>query len=65
MELETINKLFLELSQVATAKTAKQIALEDSVARRGKLLAEIYNNDGSVLPGDLARRTAEEIVRAA
>lgn len=29
MELEIINKLFLELSQVATAKTAREIELED------------------------------------
>lgn len=28
MELETINKLYLELSQVATAKTAREAALE-------------------------------------
>lgn len=28
MELETINKLYLELSQIATAKTAKEIKLE-------------------------------------
>lgn len=32
MELETINKLFLELSQVATAKTANEIALEKLLA---------------------------------
>lgn len=29
MELETINKLYLELSQVATAKTAREMELED------------------------------------
>ncbi len=29
MELETINKLYLELSQVATAKTARELELED------------------------------------
>lgn len=28
MELEIINKLFLELSQIATAKTAREIKLE-------------------------------------
>lgn len=28
MELETINKLYLELSQIATAKTAREIELE-------------------------------------
>lgn len=29
MELETVNKLFLELSQVATAKTKRELELED------------------------------------
>jgi len=29
MELETLNKLYLELSQVATAKTARELELED------------------------------------
>lgn len=29
MQLETINKLYLELSQVATAKTARELELED------------------------------------
>lgn len=29
MELETVNKLYLELSQLATAKTARELELED------------------------------------
>lgn len=29
MELETINKLFLELSQITTAKTKRELELED------------------------------------
>ena len=29
MELETVNKLYLELSQVATAKTARELELEE------------------------------------
>lgn len=32
MELETINRLYLELSQFATAKTAREIALEKQIA---------------------------------
>lgn len=32
MELETINKLYLELSQVATAKTKRELELEKTVA---------------------------------
>jgi hypothetical protein len=31
MDLEIINRLYLELSHVATAKTAKEIALEDKI----------------------------------
>lgn len=40
MELETINKLYLELSQIATAKTKREIELEElcrcarNIARR-------------------------------
>jgi len=33
MELEIINKLYLELSQIATARTAKEIALVDALER--------------------------------
>jgi hypothetical protein len=29
MELETVNKLYLELSQVTTAKTERELELED------------------------------------
>jgi hypothetical protein len=29
MELEIVNKLYLELSQIATAKTARELELED------------------------------------
>ena len=29
MELETVNKLYLELSQIATAKTSRELELED------------------------------------
>lgn len=43
MELETINRLYLELSQFATAKTARELELEDLLIsanaiaqRRGK-----------------------------
>lgn len=32
-ELETINKLFLELSQFATAKTKKEVELEKKIDR--------------------------------
>lgn len=31
MELETINRLYLELSQIATAKTARELELESEI----------------------------------
>lgn len=46
MELEVINKLYLELSQVATAKTAKEVDLEKRLEERkllGKLVQDIFN----------------------
>jgi hypothetical protein len=33
MELETINKLFLELSQITTATTAKELAMQRELDR--------------------------------
>ena len=39
METETIDRLFLELSQVTQATTAKEIALQDKVRRLHILLA--------------------------
>lgn len=41
MELETVNRLYLELSQFTTAKTAREVELEDllisarAIAERG------------------------------
>jgi hypothetical protein len=46
MELEIINKLYLELSQVATAKTLKEIALEKRLEKQKllrKLVQDIFN----------------------
>jgi len=39
MELETINKLYLELSQFATAKTKRELELED-VLTSARAIAE-------------------------
>lgn len=43
MELETLNKLYLELSQIATAKTSRELELED-VLRSANAIA-IRNGD--------------------
>ena len=65
MELETVNKLYLELSQIATARTAKEIALEAAVARRGKLIQDIFNADeGNMTPG-LWKRASDELTKPA
>jgi hypothetical protein len=40
MDLEIINRLYLELSQFATAKTAKEIQLEDKLELVRVFLAE-------------------------
>ena len=65
MELETINKLYLELSQVATAKTRNDIELDCVLAdkcRRGKLLEDIFNCDeGDALPSKIKWRIAAEL----
>lgn len=62
MELETINRLYLELSQIATAKTAQQIALEKKCERRGKLIQDIYNDEETVMSRELLKRTSDELI---
>ena len=44
MELETVNKLYLELSQVATAKTARELELEDLLTS-ARAIAERKGDD--------------------
>lgn len=65
MDLETINKLYLELSQFATAKTGADIALEyqrKKCDRRGKLLQDIFNCDeADNLPSCLKSRIEQEL----
>lgn len=57
MELETVNKLFLELSQFATATTAREIAL-------AKELAEVKAQREDLI-ADLAKaKVADDVVRA-
>jgi hypothetical protein len=65
MELEIINKLYLELSQIATAKTRNDIELDCVLAdkcRRGKLLEDISNCDEcDALPSKIKGRIAGEL----
>jgi len=45
MELEIVNKLYLELSQFATAQTENDLSLvklREDTLRRSMLLADIY-----------------------
>jgi hypothetical protein len=43
MQLETINKLFLELSQVTTAKTARELALEAELKDANEALRSAHS----------------------
>jgi hypothetical protein len=49
MELEVINKLFLELSQVATAKTKRELELEEETIKNGSIVSIgrlfLYDNE--------------------
>lgn len=58
MELETINKLFLELSQFATAKTAKEIRLEDKLELCRVFLAECKGDTDDRISPALKRAAA-------
>ena len=65
MELETVNKLYLELSQFATAKTKNDLELEkitERSRRRGKLLADIFNHEDVNLPLELMNRIDAEVM---
>ena len=44
MELETVNKLYLELSQIVTAKTARELDLEDLLTS-ARAIAERKGDD--------------------
>lgn len=64
MELETVNKLYLEFSQFATAKTKNDLLLEEmklKAIRRGKLLTEIFNSDEIELTPEFISRINEEL----
>ena len=52
METETIDRLFLELSQVTQATTAKELALQNEVAALREQLRQIgdYTHDHSTGP---------------
>ena len=43
-DLETVNKLYLELSNIATAKTAKELKLEKSNKELLEALKHLYHN---------------------
>lgn len=62
MELETVNKLYLELSQIATAKTEQEIKLRAACTRQGKLLQDIINDDATNLSKELHRRVSDELL---
>jgi hypothetical protein len=66
MILETVDKLYLELSQVTTAKTRNDIELDrvlEDKRRRGELLEAIFNCDeGEALPPEIKSRIAAELI---
>ena len=55
METEIIDKLFLELSQVTTAKTAKELRLEGEVEYYRKCLWCIVRKDNMTEQGRMAK----------
>ena len=50
MRTETIDKLFLELSQVTTAKTRREIDLEQQIALMSQIICALAEHGGGVLP---------------
>jgi hypothetical protein len=67
MDLETINKLYLELSQFATAKTAKELALEEQVKNGREAIEDAlmhldtnYDADGNSMKESDASRVLHD-----
>lgn len=55
MELETIDKLFLELGQIATAKTAREIASEKrEITIDEKILSNLILRGDDNKPGEIS-----------
>ena len=55
MELETVNRLYLELSQIATAKTSRELLLEKVLhAARDVVQWDWSDNDADCV-ADIAR----------
>lgn len=62
MELETINKLYLELSQIATATTAKEHALI-VLLKEAREKINGYVNDGEAYNPEMTLFNIDEALR--
>ena len=67
MELEIINKLYLELSQITTATTAREILLQKQLAEppADKLLCEACERNAAQLLRDFMRAYVQQQAQAA
>ena len=65
MELETVNKLYLELSQFATAKTAKDAELDkvnEEVKKLRKVIFQVFNDDAFLSMADNVKDSVSRVV---
>lgn len=65
MELETVNKLYLELSQFATAKTAKDAELDkvnEEVKKLRKVIFQVFNDDAFLGMTDKVKDSVSRVV---
>lgn len=65
MELETVNKLYLELSQFATAKTAKDAELDkvnEEVKKLRKVILQVFNDDAFLGMTDKVKDSVSRVV---
>ena len=65
MELETINKLYLELSQVATATTEKEFKLRAALVRIDREFNELNGQECTRGCGECIRCIAREALHGA
>lgn len=63
MELETINKLFLELSQFATAKTKREIELEkNQISKDQRVVSDLILDGGKSGYGRISSGLIQDFV---
>ena len=61
MELETVNRIYLELSQFVTAKTEKELKLEKEIERLRAALQRLASIEAFYLAGSINKGNPADV----